>query len=215
MKPVSPALITATLTGLVTFALIALFFFLPNTSESTNPSRSGLKAQLTDASPKKPTVGKKVNTTAPMDIIRMDTIITRLDDEVEHPRKGFWRFTIEGANVIAVADDEHDRLRILVGVQSAKDLSQAQLVKITQSNFDTALDARYAISQGILWAIYVHPLKSLGNEQFISAIGQTVNLAVSYGGGYSSGGILFDGGDAKDAQRNEMIERLIKKGLKN
>jgi len=213
MKPISPALITVTLTGLVTLALIALFFFLPGTSESTSPHQDGLKAQLADTSPKKNTIKENTSTITPMTIIAMDTIITRLDSEVEHPRKGFWRFTIEGAGVIVVADEEHDRLRILVGVQNAKDLNQTQLVKIAQSNFDTALDARYAISQDILWAIYVHPLTSLGNEQFISAIGQTVNLAVSYGDGNSSGGILFDGGKAKDAQRYEMIQKLIVKGL--
>jgi len=209
MKSISPAFLTATLTGLVTLGMIALLFVLPINSGNTIGPDVGLKTQV-----KKASLFATPDVLALMNLDRMGAILTRLDNKAEHPREGFWRFTISGASVIAVADKQHDRLRILVGIQSAKDLNQTQLKKITQSNFDTALDARYAISQDVLWAIYVHPLKSLSDRQFISAIGQTVNLAVSYGGSYSSGGILFDGGDAKDVKRNEMIEKLITQGLK-
>jgi hypothetical protein len=224
MKPTSSAFIPATLTALVTIAAIALLFLFPGLSQNTNGPDIGLRTQTSNIpSPKATTKGDAdisqvltrtgANLTSLMNLERMGTIITRLDEKAELPRKGFWRFTITGASVIAVADDTYDRLRILVGIQSAKELTQDQLMKITRSNFDTALDARYAISQDILWAIYVHPLKSLSDQQFISAIGQTVNLAKSYGDGYSSGGILFDGGDDKDSLRNQMIEQLIAKGL--
>jgi len=210
MKSISPAFITATLTGLVTIGLIALLFFWPFSSANTisGETAKATKTQslvTTKTQPRPPT---------PMNLADLGTIITRLDAKVENPRPGFWRFTVAGASVIAVGDDTYDRLRILVAIQSAKELSQAELMQITKSNFDTALDARYAISQDILWAIYVHPIKSLNAKQFITAIGQTVNLAKSYGNGYSSGGILFDGGDDKDIERNKMIEDLIIKGLK-
>jgi len=214
MKPISPAFITATLTALGTIGLIALLFFLSGIYQNSDGSDVGSQTQAPKASILKNTTSAATGNAPSMSLGRMGSIITRLDKAAELPRKGFWRFTIEGASVIVVADDEYDRLRILVGIQSAKDLTQDQLMKIAQSNFDTALDARYAVSQDILWAIYVHPLKSLDDKQFISAIGQTVNLAKSYGDGYSSGGILFDGGDKKDAQRNLMIEKLIVKGSK-
>jgi len=226
MKPVRSAFIPATLTAVVTIAAIGLIFLFPLISQNTDGPAIGLKTQLPDIpTPKAATKGdagisQVLNSSltslpSPMNLDRMGTIITRLDQNAEMPSKGFWRFTITGASVIAVADDAYDRLRILVGIQSAKELTQDQLMKITRSNFDTALDARYAISQDILWAIYVHPLKSLRDRQFISAIGQTVNLAKSYGDGYSSGGILFDGGDEKDSQRNQMIEQLIAQGLRS
>lgn len=211
MRQPSPAIITATLTALVTIGTIALLFFFPGTSNNTSSTVAGLRTGT--AGVLITTGATNTRTGSLMNLDRLGAIITRLDDKVEHPRKGFWRFTIEGASVIAVADDEHDRLRILVGIKSSKDLTQSQLEKITQTNFDTALDARYAISQDILWSVYVHPLESLAGKQFISAIGQTVNLAKSYGDGYSSGGILFDGGNDKDARRYQMIEKLIAKGL--
>ena len=210
MKAISPAFLTATATALVTAGLIALLFFLPITPGNTVSSEIGLRTQTTKAPGKQDGF---IEADLKMTLEQLGVIITRLDNAAEHPRKGFWRFSVEGASVIVVGDDEHDRLRILVGIQSSKKLTQAELKTITQSNFDSALDARYAISQDILWAIYVHPLKSLASRQFISAVGQTVNLAVSYGDGNSSGGILFEGGKAKDTQRYEMIQKLITKGL--
>lgn len=206
MRLPSPAFIIATLTALGTIGLIVLLFLLNSTPVTTGGANAGKTAASTGQNTTPPTAST-------MDLKRLGAIIARLDDKVEHPRKGFWRFTVEGIGVIVVGDDEHDRLRILVGIKNAKDLTQAQLIKITQTNFDTALDARYALSQDILWSVYVHPLKSLTGRQFISAIGQTVNLAVSYGDGYSSGGILFDSSDTKDAQRHQMIEKLITQGL--
>ncbi len=223
MKPTSSAFIPATLTALVTIAAIVLLFLFSSLFQTTRNPDIGLRTQApniptpraatkSDAGISQVLARTGANLTSPMNLDRMGAIITRLDQNAEMPNTGFWRFTIAGASVIAVADDTYDRLRILVGIQSAKELTQDQLMKITRSNFDTALDARYAISQDILWAIYVHPLKSLSDRQFISAIGQTVNLAKSYGDSYSSGGILFDGGDDKDSRRNAMIEQLIAKG---
>lgn len=210
MKAISPAFLIATATALVTVGLIALLFLLPITSGNSVSSDIGLRPHASKAGGKQDGF---IATNSAMNLSQMGAIITRLDSKAEHPRKGFWRFTIEGASVIVVGDNTHDRLRILVGIQSSKKLTQAQLSEITQANFDSALDARYAISQDILWAIYVHPLTSLANKQFISAIGQTVNLAISYGDGNSSGGILFDDGKTKDTQRYEMIQKLVAKGL--
>jgi len=223
MKSVSPAIVTATLTALITIGLIALLFLFPVNLDGVFDNDIGLRKNTSSISAKKGFATKGTilrenvptgEPSAPMTMDRINTIITRLDDKVEKPRNGFWRFTVAGATVIVVGDVTFDRLRILVGIQSAKELTQDQLMQIAKSNYDTALDARYAISQEILWSMYAHPLKSLGDRQFISAIGQTVNLAVSYGDGYSSGGILFEGGDVKDVERNKMIEDLIKKGLK-
>lgn len=217
MKPLSIPVITASLTAMITLALIAVLFLIP---ADLVPASSAMPApNITNSVAKSPRLPAR-NKTAParllttaMTLNNLDAIITRLDNKVEKTRTGFWRFTIEGASVVVVGDKEHDRLRILVGIRNAKGLRQRDLARIAKSNFDTALDARYAISQDVLWAIYVHPIKSLKAKQFISALGQTVNLAKSYGDGYSSGGILFDGGDKKDASRHRLIELLMAVGL--
>ena len=80
-----------------------------------------------------------------------------------------------------------------------------------QANFDSALDARYAIAQGLLWATYIHPLAPLQKNQLISGVGQVVNLALTYGTAYSSGGLSFNGGDSNGITR-ELLEELLDRG---
>ena len=45
-------------------------------------------------------------------------------------------------------------------------------------------------------------------------IGQTVNTALTYGTTYTSGAAVFGGGDSKAIIRRQLIDKLIKKGLK-
>ena len=81
-----------------------------------------------------------------------------------------------------------------------------------QANFDTTLDARYALAEGRVWAVYIHPLASLRDAQLLSGIGQTVNAALSYGTLYSSGALAFGRGDSAREQR-ERLDRLVRRGL--
>ena len=166
------------------------------------------KSKPDDKSKKKP-----VPREGSMTIGRMDTIIRRLDKDVKVARPGFWQFTISERNVIIVTDVIHNRMRILSPVSKAKDIPAELLKRLMQANFDTALDARYAIARGIVWATFIHPLSTLHDRQFISAIGQTVNLALTFGTTFSSGGMSFGGGDSRDIIRKQLIEKLLKKGL--
>ena len=143
---------------------------------------------------------------------QMGIIIKRLDTEAKEPRKGYWRFVIEKTPVVVITDAKHDRMRILVPIAQAETLSQTQLTRMMQANFDTALDSRYAIAKGVLWATYIHPLRALYIRQFISAIGQTVNIALTFGTTYSSGQLSFKGGDSSDILRRQLIDKLLKKG---
>ena len=59
----------------------------------------------------------------------------------------------------------------------------------------------------------IHPLAALHDRQFISAIGQTVNLSLTFGKTFSSGAMSFGGGDSRDIIRKQLIEKLQKKGL--
>jgi len=82
-----------------------------------------------------------------------------------------------------------------------------------QANFDSALDARYAVANGVLWSAYIHPLSSLQDKQFLEAVGQVVNLTSTFGSSYSSGALIFNGGDSKEIQRRDLIDKLIEKGM--
>ena len=68
---------------------------------------------------------------------------------------------------------------------------QLELKKMMEANFDRALDAKYALSNGVLWSVYVHPLKELQKEQLIDALYQVKNLVNNYGTTYNSADFIF------------------------
>lgn len=142
----------------------------------------------------------------------MGQIVSRLDEKAEQPRPGYWQFTIEKRPVVIVTDLKADRMRIMVPVARIDQLSSDDLLRIAQANFDSALDSRYAIARKILWSVYIHPLRELHKRQFITAVGQTVNLALTYGTTYTSGALTFGGGDSNSILRKKLIDDLLKKG---
>ena len=104
-------------------------------------------------------------------------------------------------------------MRIIVPIGPADALEEPLLVRLMQANFDSALDARYAIARGVLWSTFIHPLASLDDAAFLLGLGQTVNLANTFGDSYSSGVLLFGGGDSRGIRERELLEQLIEKGL--
>ncbi|MEO1576353.1 MAG: hypothetical protein AAFU65_15505, partial [Pseudomonadota bacterium] len=88
------------------------------------------------------------------------------------------------------------------------ELEDGELLRVMQANFDSALDARYAVANNVLWSVFVHPLASLGEEQFVVAIGQTINVVLTFGSSYSSGVFVFNGGDSTEIERRKLIDRL-------
>ena len=76
---------------------------------------------------------------------------------------------------------------------------------------DPTNDARYAVARGQLWGVFIHPLSALEREQFVSALVQTVTVAKTYGQSYSSGAMVFGGGDTNGIYR-ELFEELLRRG---
>jgi hypothetical protein len=146
-----------------------------------------------------------------MSLAQMGTILKRLDKDL-NGENGNWQLTIADIPVIIVTDDKNNRMRILVAIRKADTLTPDELTRIMQANFDSALDARYAVAQDILWSAFIHPLSTLHDRQFIEAIGQTINLALTYGTSYSSGLLLYGGGDSRTIQQRELIDQLLKQG---
>lgn len=88
-------------------------------------------------------------------------------------------------------DEAHDRVRVLAPVADLQDVEAAQLQTVMEANFYTTLDARYATARGVLYALYVHPLRSLSEGQFCSAVEQVAALVQSFGADYSSGKLVY------------------------
>ncbi len=146
----------------------------------------------------------------PMSLERMGAILRALDPEARTAGPTF-QLTIEDVPVMIVTDPGADRMRAMVPIRSADGLDADELRRLMQANFDSALDARYAVANGVLWGVFIHPLSPLERDQFISGVAQTVNVARTYGTLYSGGALQFGGGDSNDLQR-DLLERLLKKG---
>lgn len=145
-----------------------------------------------------------------MTLERMGAIVQAIDPEAQVFATGF-QLTIEDIPVIIVSDPAADRMRAMVPIRSAQGLEPGELMRLMQANFDTALDARYAVANGRLWGAFIHPLSPLEREQFISALIQTVNLARTYGTLYSGGAQTFGGGDSNGLYQ-DLFSELLRKG---
>ncbi len=152
------------------------------------------------------------NTSKKMSNKRLDTLIKRIDKDAQG-KLGYWSFVVDKQKLLVITDEGADRMRIIAPVIKSEELSQKQLTRIMQANFDSALDARYAIAKGVLWSAFIHPLSSLSDKEFLVGVGQVTNLITSYGGSYSSGLLIYRGGDSEDLRKRELIDDLLKKGL--
>lgn len=132
-----------------------------------------------------------------MNNARLDELIRRIEGiegEIEGGG-GAWRFRFRGYFVFVFTDERADRMRIMVPVAEADSLGKDALYRVMQANFESSLDARYAIAQDALWSAFIHPLSPLAEPEFYSGFEQTVTLAATYGTTYNSGGLSFSGGD--------------------
>ena len=145
-----------------------------------------------------------------MTMERLAEIVSALDLEMQQ-RGPAMEFNVEDIPVLVIGDARADRMRAMVPIASADGLSPKELMRLMQANFDSALDARYAVANGRLWAVFIHPLSPLEKDQFLSGLAQTINVARTYGTAYSGGGAIFGGGDTNGIYQ-KLFEDLKKKG---
>ena len=139
----------------------------------------------------------------PMTMARIAQIIRVIDPEAVAQGTAI-QFTIADIPVVLIADPLADRMRAMVPIRAADGLDAEELMRLMQANFDSALDARYAVAQGRLWGVFIHPLSPLKSDQLVSGLAQTVNVARTYGQTYSGGAQVFGGGDS-----NGIYEELL------
>ena len=145
-----------------------------------------------------------------MTVERLTQVLTALDPEVKMSAN-IWELRVADTTLLVIADVQNDRMRAMVPIGDAGVLTPDELARMMQANFDTALDGRYAIAKGLVWAAFIHPLGSLEKDELISGIGQVINLSKSYGTLYSGGALSYGGGDSGALQR-ALIDELLKRG---
>ena len=146
----------------------------------------------------------------PMTVPGLARIVLAIDPEA-NLQGNVIEFTVLDVPVVVVADPAAHRMRAMVPIRSAEGIEAAELMRLMQANFDSALDARYAIAKGKLWGVYIHPLSPLQPEQFVSGLAQTVGVAMTYGNTYSGGANVFGGGDSNGLYE-DLLRELQKPG---
>ena len=130
---------------------------------------------------------------------KLDEIFNKLSNQVEG-RKGHWRFLIDSTVFICLTDELHNRMRIISPIVEAHEVSDAKLKRCMEANFHSALDARYAIGDNVLWSTFIHPLRELDTNQVVSAVSQVYSCAKTFGTTYSSGSLSFPSKDENISQ---------------
>ena len=93
-------------------------------------------------------------------------------------------------------------MRFIAPIAQADKLSEEHITRSMEANFHTALDARYAISDGVLWSCFIHPLKELAEDQALDALKQVYSCAKTFGTTYSGGSLSFLTNEDRQARKN-------------
>lgn len=108
--------------------------------------------------------------------------------------------------LLVMTDQRADRMRIMIPIRSfnTQRVDDLQLALIAlHANYDRALDARYAIQDGVLWSAFIHPLSSLTRRDLASALAQVQTLRINTGSSYSSGALIFGPGLEQEGSNPE------------
>jgi hypothetical protein len=141
-------------------------------------------------------------------LARIAKVIDRVDDDATRDGNS-WQLTIDERQMLVVTDVNAGRMRIMTPIAAIEDLPEGGLLRLMQANFDSALDARYAVAQDLVWGTFIHPLPSLTERDFASGLLQTKTVADTFGTTFSSGAITFGGGDS-NAIITDQLEELLK-----
>ncbi len=116
----------------------------------------------------------------PMNNTRMQDLLQRVDPELQE-KLGSWVITHEAVKAQIITDEKADHMRIIVPIVKVEDIEEGELLRLMQANFDSTLDARYSVANGVVWSAFIHPLTALSDEEFISGLAQAMTAAATFG----------------------------------
>ncbi len=121
------------------------------------------------------------------------------------------QFLVGERELILVGDEAAGRMRVMTPIAPVSDVGESVLRRMLQANFDAVLDVRYAIADGVVWSAFIHPLPPLERDEFASAVEQVWAAAETFGTTYTSGALLYRGGDSEEEHR-KLIESAEDRG---
>ncbi|MEM8782630.1 MAG: hypothetical protein AAGE65_07200, partial [Planctomycetota bacterium] len=100
-------------------------------------------------------------------------------------------FTYREVPVTLIYDEAADRMRLVSAIRPVRDLEDGMLTAAMRANFHSVLDVRYAISNGVVYSAFIHPLSDLSDALLRSAVHQVAAARVTFGTEYSSDLMTF------------------------
>ncbi len=136
--------------------------------------------------------GCSISDINPMTQDEMEKIVIE-NVEIIEQKKGYVVFKYQKVKMALISDSKHDRMRIIAPITEYSEITAEQKDIIMESNFHRALDARYAVSNGVLYSAFIHPMSPLTQKELEDALNQVLTLALTFGSSYSSGTLSFGG----------------------
>ena len=141
---------------------------------------------------------------------KLGEILVKEADSI-HGTDGYWQIKKEDVILICVTDEPNNRMRIISPIVDVDKLENEILVNALKANYHTALDVKYAISDNILWSVYIHPLKELTEHQITDAISQVYYANLTFGFTYSSTNLFFGAPESNnDPDKNKKKSKTKK-----
>ncbi|MFQ5877300.1 MAG: hypothetical protein ACE5JH_06355 [Acidobacteriota bacterium] len=126
----------------------------------------------------------------PMSAARLQRIIRGSSTEFRRAAN-VMEFRFDGVQMACVYDTAHDRMRLVAPITKMSRVTLEQTVIVLEANYHTALDGRYASSNGTLYAAYIHPLSDLHPGELRSGLRQVASLVKTFGTTFTSGELVF------------------------
>ncbi len=138
----------------------------------------------------------------------LDTVSRLLDRLLAEKEgsDGFWHGQRDGVTLYVVADEEHDRMRIMAPIGEMRRADPGFLSILLQANFDRALDAKYAMRKRELWSVFMHPMSTLVPDDLGTFMDQVAKLVQNTGSTYASSELIFGVDDETDAELDQEYE---------
>ena len=137
-----------------------------------------------------------------MDNATLDEIFTTMSDTIQG-ESGRWQFNIKDVLFVCITDTNHNRMRIISPITESNNLREDEKTLLLLANFHTALDVKYAISDDVLWSVFIHPLKELTYAQVEDAVSQVYYAKITFGLSYSSTDLVFPKKTKKQAKQKK------------
>ena len=120
-----------------------------------------------------------------------DSSLSDSVEKIERYPNVIWFFSCGLHQMMIQTQENVNRMRIVAFIAHETDLDQAELYRLMEANYHSALDARYALTDGKLVSLFLHPFEELTTTQFVLGLFQTIMCAKNFGNSYSGGTMVF------------------------